>query len=415
VDYDPNGCERHMRPLVEQTVALFGDPIAVVRDLGGGVTRAVAHLRQRGIRDFACHYHFLRAVGTALFDDAYSALRGHLKRHKVATELNSISRRLKRYGADKDVKGPFGIGTARENLTTLIHWLVHGDGSKDLPYPFSLPELERFRRCCQAKERIEQWVPKPRSVPEFTAILKIGLLLSRVIAAGRPSAIAAEQLDARWRAFCELRDVMKLTAAELPGGDLRLRQGELPALQAQRQTTIEKATHDYLEDLRKRVERYTGIKPSQTAEGIILGAFERHGAYLFGHPARFDASGAITAVVDRTDNILEHFFGSQNQRLRRRLGRAHLGRDLEDQPAQAALAANLRHPDYVRVLCGALDRLPFAFASLDRHALQQVTPLTRSNRDTAKQARVRLLLESLNEDRDIRPARACAGSAATVV
>jgi len=81
------------------------------------------------------------------------------------------------------------------------------------------------------------------------------------------------------------------------------------------------------------------------------------------------------------------------QHLRRRLGRANLGRDLEDQPAQAALAANLRHPDYVRVLCGSLDHLPMAFAELNEQALAQTTPLSRSNRDSKLQQRIRTLLK----------------------
>ena len=42
-----------------------------------------------------------------------------------------------------------------------------------------------------------------------------------------------------------------------------------------------------------------------------------------------------------TDNIAVHFFALSKEKLRRRLGHAHLSRDLEDQPAQAALAANL--------------------------------------------------------------------------
>jgi hypothetical protein len=79
------------------------------------------------------------------------------------------------------------------------------------------------------------------------------------------------------------------------------------------------------------------------------------------------------------------------RRLRRRLGR-----DLEDQPAQAALAANLRHPNYVRVLCGNLDQLPMAFAELDEHALAQATPLTRSNRDTKLQKLIRARLKDEN-------------------
>ena len=101
----------------------------------------------------------------------------------------------------------------------------------------------------------------------------------------------------------------------------------------------------------------------------------------------------IVAIVERTDNVPEHFFGSEKQHLRRRLGRANLGRDLEDQPAQAALAANLRHPDYVRVLCGSLDHLPMAFAELNEQALAQTTPLSRSNRDSKLQQRIRTLLK----------------------
>ena len=85
--------------------------------------------------------------------------------------------------------------------------------------------------------------------------------------------------------------------------------------------------------------------------------------------------GRALAVVDRTNNVLEQFFGTAKQGLRRRVGRAHLGRDLEDQPAQVALTANLRQPDYVRVLCGTLEKLPQAFAQLDGQPCTGPLPL----------------------------------------
>ena len=97
-------------------------------------------------------------------------------------------------------------------------------------------------------------------------------------------------------------------------------------------------------------------------------------------------------MVERTNNVAEHFFGQQKQRLRRRLGRAHLARDLEDQPAQAALVANLAHADYVRVLCGSLENLPATFAALNQHQLDQTSPLSRTNRDTELQRRIRALI-----------------------
>jgi hypothetical protein len=114
-----------------------------------------------------------------------------------------------------------------------------------------------------------------------------------------------------------------------------------------------------------------------------------------------DEDGTVIAVVQRTNNVDEHFFGNEKQQLRRRVGRAHLGRDLEDQPAQATLVANLRHPDYVRILCGSLEHRHNAFAELDEQALGDATPLVRSNRDTELQNRVRTLLKSFNKADDI--------------
>ena len=92
--------------------------------------------------------------------------------------------------------------------------------------------------------------------------------------------------------------------------------------------------------------------------------------------------------------FLSTYFGAEKRKLRRRLGRAHLGRDLEDQPAQAALVANLQHPEYVRVVCGSLDNLATAFAELDEQALEQTTPLSRNNRDSALLRRVRILVKN---------------------
>ena len=134
---------------------------------------------------------------------------------------------------------------------------------------------------------------------------------------------------------------------------------------------------DYRSELHERIatpENPQALFPSPNT--IILKYLDRYGDRLFGHPTLRDEDNTLVAIVERTNNVLEHFFGDEKQHLRRRLGRANLGRDLENQPAQAALAANLRHPEYVRVLCGSLDNLPTAFADLDNQALEKAGPLS---------------------------------------
>ena len=387
--------EEHLKPFVERTIELFGDPIATVRDLGPPGKNAVAHLGQRGIPDFVCHYHFLGVVGEKLFDNPYALLRNILKQSHVRSELRQLLKELKPYRGKDPKKGRFGPGRVREDLLALVHWVIQGEGKKDAIYPFSLPHLEFFQRCRDAMQRADIWVPTPRSQAERRALRHLGALI-RGLQKDKRFQNAVGRLEKGWQAFTQARNTLRLTDAELPRADKRYQPVGLPALEAQRLKEIEKQVERYLDDLHRRVGNESLAKPT-TPHAIILKYFHKYKAQLFGHPVIRDNDGTVIAVVERTNNVDEHFFGNEKQKLRRRVGRAHLGRDLEDQPAQAALAANLHHPDYVRILCGSLDHLHNAFANLDQQAFDQATPLVRSNRDTALQNRVRTLLKHLQE------------------
>jgi hypothetical protein len=387
--------EEHLKPFVERTIELFGDPIATVRDLGRPGKNAVAHLGQRGIPDFVCHYHFLGVVGEKLFDKPYALLRNILKQSHVRTDLRQLLKDLKLYSGKDQKKGRFGPGRVREDLLALVYWVIQGEGKKDAMYPFGLPHLEFFQRCRDAIRRADTWVPTPRSQVEQRALRHLGGLMRR-LEKDKRFQDAVGRLEKGWQAFTQARNTLRLTDAELPRADTRYQPVGLPALEAQRLKEIEKHVERYLKDLRRRVGNENLVKPT-TPHAIILKYFHKYKAQLFGHPVIRDNDGTVIAVVERTNNVDEHFFGNEKQQLRRRVGRAHLGRDLEDQPAQAALAANLHHPDYVRILCGSLDHLHNAFADLDQQALDQATPLVRSNRDTALQNRVRALLKHLQK------------------
>lgn len=235
-------------------------------------------------------------------------------------------------------------------------------------------------------------MPGPRTQPERRAIAHLTGLVNRFRADSR-FATAVTRLEKGWQNSCELRDVLQLTHSELPRADIRQHQKALPALEARRHREIERPVRDYRSELHERIatpENPQALFPSPNT--IILKYLDRYGDRLFGHPTLRDQDHTLVAIVERTNNVLEHFFGDEKQHLRRRLGRANLGRDLENQPAQAALAANLRHPEYVRVLCGSLDNLSTAFADLDNQALEKAGPLHRSNRDTKLQRRIRALL-----------------------
>jgi hypothetical protein len=203
-----------------------------------------------------------------------------------------------------------------------------------------------------------------------------------------------ESLLEGWKTFTALCDVLRLSTADLPRGDARLAPQQLPALELLRLQQIRDAVERFQDDLRGRIPPGEQAKaPFSSAPAIVLKYLERNKAHLFGHPARFDTDGTIVAIVERTNNILEHFFGQDKQRLRRRVGRAQLGQDLEQQPAQAVLVANLRHADYVQALCGTIETLPIALAALDVESAVPPGPPLREQRNKDLQRRVRELLE----------------------
>ena len=135
------------------------------------------------------------------------------------------------------------------------------------------------------------------------------------------------------------------------------------AASAARRAALAEHVRAYRQDLRQRV-RAQAASGGPGPEAVVLDYLERYRDQLFGHPVARDAAGRVVAIVERTNNPAEHFFSAAKRRLRRRLGRAHLGRDMEDQPAEVALVANLVDPNYVKILCGTFDALPQAFAEL---------------------------------------------------
>ena len=211
-------------------------------------------------------------------------------------------------------------------------------------------------------------------------------------ALGRRSRIAwaVPRLERSWAVFNQLRTILRLGDDELPRGSRPLPPaGRGPTATAARLQAIETAARTYHDQLRRQVGAQRPCRTDHRPEAVALAYLDRYIDGLFGHPVARGPDGQVLAVVERTNNVAEHFFASAKQQLRRRLGRAHLGRDMEDQPAQAALAANLLCPHYVQIACGTLDRLPQAFAELDRQAIKASTPLQRNNKDAPLRKRIR--------------------------
>lgn len=383
----------NLTPVVDKAVSLFGKPICTMRDLGEGCANAVAPLQQAGVLDLVCHYHFLAAVGRSLFKRLYDKLQELLRNNGIRTEMRALLRDMRKYSSVDRTQERFGRGTIREELKALVLWILEGDGHSEPPFPFSLHHLDFAQRCQQAQQKADSWVPRSRTAPERRALACLDRLVEQLDTVQHFKSTLKE-LETRRAAFCELRQVLRLSNAELPRGDRRTAQEHLTGLELSRLEQIKQAVDHYTKTIEGRITaREKRAKKQNSSYSIILRYLRQYGPHLFGHPSKRDENGNVVDVANRTNNIAEHFFGNQKQQLRRRVGRGQLGRDLEKQPAQVALVTNLQDPEYVRQLAGSLDQLPAAFAAIDDGGISTLPALLRDNRDTQLRSVLRNLLE----------------------
>jgi len=350
-----------------------------MRDLGKAMVPALDALvveLKLDIPVLACHQHFLADVGKDLLDAAHGELRDLFRRHKVRPRLRKLVRDLGcRLGKDIEPlrhavlewqpvrgeghhiePGPEGLAEVRALAQWTLDFKAKATG---LDFPFDRPYLDLYDRCMRISRATDAYLCTPPDDKRVTSALRRLHRYLAAVASDVPFRQVAERLRRRAALFDELRGVLRM-ATSLPDQD--------------------EETDEDLEQMRKHLdelvaslrERRPARGPAQdTREAIdlILTHINAHGANLWGHAIRLpDDAGGGVRLVARTNYLVENFFGSLKHDERRRSGRKNLGQDLEHLPGEAALARNLAHDDYVSILCGSLDRLPQAFAELDRQA-----------------------------------------------
>jgi hypothetical protein len=359
-------------PCMRDTVKRFGPPCGAMRDLGRAVSPAIDDLvseMQLDIPVLACHQHFLADIGKDLLEDDYSALRQLFRRTKIRPEINKLVRELggkigfqindaRQAVLDWQARIDYRLPPGRDGLAVvrnIAQWVLdYKAGLSGLDFPFDRPYLSFYNRCIVALRAIDAFVRIP---PNDRKVVRMIQRLRRIVSkvsSEVPFRQTVKRLERRAELFDELRDKLRL-AKELP----------------------EKESIEDLDEMRLQFEAWTAAlenrrpkrgpgKDIRNAVDIILKHIDTHGDNLWGHAISLpQRAGSGIRLMSRTNELLENFFGTMKHGERRRSGRKNLGQDLEHLPAEAALAYNLEHADYVNIVCGSLEQLPLAFTQLD--------------------------------------------------
>lgn len=362
-------------PCLQEVVRRFCAPCAAMRDLGKAMITALDDLvaeLQLTIPVLACHQHFVADVGKDLLEPAHAELRSLFRRAKVRTNLNALVRELGRQlgtnvvearqavddwqsleDAEHRIEGGLdGLAVVR----SLAQWtLDFKAAATGLDFPFDRPYLDLHDRCLTTLRATDAFLRTPPKDQKVTSALK---RLHRTLApvdCQVPFHQVAMRLRRRTVLVDELRMVLRLATVypdDETKQDLTQMRGQLDELVA---------------SLAKRRPARGPAQDVREAIDIILTHIDDHGQNLWGHAIRLpEGAGGGVRLVARTNALAENYFKMFKHDERRRSGRKNLGQELEHLPAEAALVRNLEHEDYVRIVCGSLDRLPEAFAELDQ-------------------------------------------------
>ncbi len=370
-----------MLPRLLEVAVRFGDPCAIMRDLGRAVTEAAATFvaqRKLKIPVLACHLHFLRDIGKDLMRESHDQMSASMRRFKVRARLGALARKLgrsldtelaearrellewqRRSGHDHRLpNGRAGLAVVR----ALAQWTLDfaSDGF-DQGFPFDVPMLALYDRSREAARAIDAFLRKPPRDLEVRGTCEQLREILRPVESEVPFELWASRLRARRALFQQLREALRLDAK--PTGPTSHSPGRARQDDAEPIDQIRLAVEKLEASLGLARPARGPAKYARDGIDIVLTHLKRHGPALWGHHLVLHDGG--TRLVARTNNALETFFRDIKHGERRRSGRKVLTQDLEHMPPAAVLATNLSHQDYVQILCGSLDALPQAFAQLD--------------------------------------------------
>jgi hypothetical protein len=358
----------HIVPFLRKLQTDYGTPRACVHDMGTGICKAVAEVFP-GIRDFICHFHFLRDIGKDYLEPSYAKLRKRLRSHATSSRLHALVREIQHClreqsshcamlaKAIRTTDPPKDTGLMPIASTySLALWALHGKHSGDgYGFPFDRPLFDFANRLLELNRRLPELLALLLTDDEPHDNQPIFKLAVEVCFVAEDSALCQAVEELRWRClvFDRLRKAMRI--APLDGGNGLNDEGTPKAM-----STICQGVEKFRRELEEDPKLAADLLSHKMAKQI-----DKYGDKLFADPIEVDTpNGPVTIYPQRTNNILEQFFRGVRRGYRRKTGNDSMCRALHAMLADTPLVKNLDNPHYMKILLDGKANLEELFAEL---------------------------------------------------
>lgn len=356
-------------PFLRQIKKQYGDPIALVHDMGKGILIAIEDVFP-GKPNFICHFHFLRDIGKDLLEEDYQRIRTRLKKLKIRTSLRQRAKALeKAIGEDgKAVKALMaGINKGEIDLSsfhqmpdlaafTMIHWAFDTSGQlRGYGFPFDLPHLLFYQRLKMIYSLIEQIRDTPLRYENKTykPLFQLLRLIKRIMDDPTLNKSVA-QIEERVRVFEDLRKALRIALPEGKNG-----------LNDDGDTTDIKTIKEKVKEFREQIMTDSHFSEKSHYKKMIQ-QIDAYWEKLFADPIPVDTpNGRVVIQPQRTNNTLERFFRDFKRRNRKKSGTVSLTRTLKTILSDTPLVKNLDNEEYLSILLDGCDTLQERFGKID--------------------------------------------------
>jgi hypothetical protein len=371
-------------PFLRRIKGQYGDPIALVHDMGKGILSAIETVFP-GKPDFICHFHFLRDIGKDLLEDEYQRIRNRLKKHRVRSSLRQMLKSLERaVGQEREAMEALHAGMKKGDGTVvlslckmpalaafaLIHWAF--DTSAQLNgygFPFDRPHLLFYHRLRTIYTLVEAIRETPlRREKNLRPLNQVFRSIKQVMddVALRKS---VAQLNERAGLFDDLRKALRIALPEGKSG-----------LNDDGDGTEMKTIEGKVKEFRGQIISQSKLSGKDEYKKMIQ-QIDTYWEKLFADPiAVHTAQGEVFIQPQRTNNILERFFRDIKKRARKRTGGISLTKTLKTILSDTPLVKNLDNEEYLKIILDGCDTLQERFARIDSNMVVEELKKTRKER-----------------------------------
>ena len=356
---------------LNQINGYFGKPHAVVSDMSKGIKAAVAHVFG-DIPHFICHFHFLAAIGKLLFEKEHKALYKDLSKAGISGKLKAIRRDMPKSfnvlssgDIDKYLTTPEMLGNTNEATEMLVYYLVlwildHPSEGNGYGFPFDQRYLNFYERLQAAQTLLDEVKTYyPPTTDKDASVWKLYHLIQTVIDDSTLKKTVAHYKE-KLAVFSQLRKALGVAPQSTRKG-LRQNHKNVPSHELKK---IKTAVEIFMDSFEIQIE--TTNKSLKTSFIKIKERILLYWDRLFADPFVVDVNQEKrTFFVHRTNNIMEQLFRSFAYSYRRIHGNRSIRRNLENIPEALPLVANLKNPDYIKLVFDDKSKIAKRFSKID--------------------------------------------------